>query len=375
MVSAPLIVLLYDRTFLAGSFREAWLRRRWVHGALFASWILLGYLVVSTGGKRGSISTGLGAGVKWWDWILTQFPAICHYLRLCFWPRPLVFEYGTYWVLRPISVLPQGLAVGLLAGGTLWALWRRPAIGFLGFWFFAILAPTTLVAGTLQMVVEHRMYLALIPVVVLFVLVTYRWMGRGALPFCLLIAAGLFGMTLNRNETYHSAESIWSDTVAKRPENALAHYMLGWYWYHSTPWRLNDAIAQIEEALRLKPDYFEAHMTLGIIRSQMPGRLDEAVSQFEEAVRLRPNLPNPHFNLGVAWLRVPERLSDAIAQFEIALQQKPDFPEAHYFLAVALSRLPGCREQEKAHLNEVLRLKPDDEPARRMLGGISESQR
>ena len=24
MVSAPLVVLLYDRTFLAGSFREAW---------------------------------------------------------------------------------------------------------------------------------------------------------------------------------------------------------------------------------------------------------------------------------------------------------------------------------------------------------------
>ena len=34
MVSAPLIVLLYDRTFLAGSFREAWRRRRGVHAGL-----------------------------------------------------------------------------------------------------------------------------------------------------------------------------------------------------------------------------------------------------------------------------------------------------------------------------------------------------
>src|SRR6185436_12957571 len=45
MVSAPLIVFLYDRTFVAGSFRAAW-RERWrVHLALAASWLLLAALV------------------------------------------------------------------------------------------------------------------------------------------------------------------------------------------------------------------------------------------------------------------------------------------------------------------------------------------
>ena len=41
MVSAPLLVLLYDRTFIAGSFREA-LRRRWgLYLALAATWPIL----------------------------------------------------------------------------------------------------------------------------------------------------------------------------------------------------------------------------------------------------------------------------------------------------------------------------------------------
>jgi len=41
MASAPLIVLLYDRIFVAGSFREAW-RQRWgLHVALAATWLLL----------------------------------------------------------------------------------------------------------------------------------------------------------------------------------------------------------------------------------------------------------------------------------------------------------------------------------------------
>jgi len=51
-VSAPLIVLLYDRTFVAGSWREAW-RRRWgLHLALAATWLPLLGLVASNGWDR-----------------------------------------------------------------------------------------------------------------------------------------------------------------------------------------------------------------------------------------------------------------------------------------------------------------------------------
>ena len=48
MISAPLMVLLYDRTFVGGSFRQAWERRRPLYMGLFGTWLLLGYLVVGT---------------------------------------------------------------------------------------------------------------------------------------------------------------------------------------------------------------------------------------------------------------------------------------------------------------------------------------
>ncbi len=47
MISAPLIVLLYDRTFCAGSFRQAWRRRPGFYAALACTWLLLGWLVLS----------------------------------------------------------------------------------------------------------------------------------------------------------------------------------------------------------------------------------------------------------------------------------------------------------------------------------------
>ena len=67
MVSAPLIVLLYDRTFLAGSFREAWRRRRGVYAGLAATWLILPFLVLSThgrGGPQGSGRTSRGGATR-----------------------------------------------------------------------------------------------------------------------------------------------------------------------------------------------------------------------------------------------------------------------------------------------------------------------
>ena len=39
-------------------------------------------------------SVGIGRGASWWAYFCTQCAAIVHYLRLCAWPHPLVFDYG-----------------------------------------------------------------------------------------------------------------------------------------------------------------------------------------------------------------------------------------------------------------------------------------
>ena len=160
MVSAPLIVLLYDRTFLAGSFREAWRRRGRFYVALAGTWLLLGWLVISAGGRGGT--AGFGVGISWWAYLCTQFGAIVHYLRLCVWPHPLLLDYGTGTAHGVWEILPYAIVLGLLGAATVAALWRWPKVGFLGAWFFAILAPTSsVVPVATQTVAEHRMYLPL----------------------------------------------------------------------------------------------------------------------------------------------------------------------------------------------------------------------
>ena len=129
MATVPVVVLLYDRTFLSQSFREA-IRRRWLlYSSLAATWALLAVLVFQTANRGGT--AGYGVGISSWDYAKTQFGAIVHYLRLCFWPSPLVLDYGTDLATGVWQIVPQAIVVVLLLMATLLSMRYLPWAGFL----------------------------------------------------------------------------------------------------------------------------------------------------------------------------------------------------------------------------------------------------
>ena len=116
MVTAPVLVFLFDRTFVARSFAAAWRARRSYYVALAATWLGLLALLFLGSGARGA-SAGFGLGVTGWTYLLKQGEAVLLYLRLAVWPYPLVLDYGTA-VGRPdLPFLGQGLAVVALLLG------------------------------------------------------------------------------------------------------------------------------------------------------------------------------------------------------------------------------------------------------------------
>ena len=203
-------------------------------------------------------TAGFGVGVSFWTYAATQFQAVAHYLWLSVWPHPLIVDYGVRWVASVGEVAPYAAVVAVLVAATLVALVRRPALGFLGAWFFAILAPTSLVPGTRQTLAEHRMYLALAPVLVVLVLALAAWLGRRGRFVLAAAAVGLGWLTIQRNTVYHSDAAIWRDTVAKRPGNVAARNNYGNIL--SQTGRPGEALAQYEEAMRLKPGDADAHL-------------------------------------------------------------------------------------------------------------------
>ena len=62
--------------------------------------------------------------------------------------------------------------------------------------------------------------------------------------------------------------------------------------------RYEEAVASCREALRIKPDYAEAHSNLGVMLAAL-GRLDEAAGALRRALELNPALVDTRLNLGV----------------------------------------------------------------------------
>jgi len=371
MVGAPLIVLLYDRVFLAASFRQLWQRRVGLYVGLAATWIILAVLVARTPRS----ATGFGIeGPTSWDYLKTEAGVIVYYLRLCFWPRPLVIDYFDW----PITLsLKDGLASGVvvigLLGATVWAFRRQPWLGFLGAWFFVILGPTSSFLPSVgEAAAERRMYLPLAAVVTMVVVGAFAFGKRlwnkqqGVVLGCVaggFVAVLLTFLTIQRNRDYNSALTIWQDAVVKRPNNPRAHNGLGLALMQTG--KVQEAISQYEQALRLKPDFFEAHTNWGIALLHT-GRVQEAIAQCEAALRIKPDYVEAYVNLGNALLQTG-KLPEAIGEYEQALQLQPDCTEAHYNLAGVFLQA-GRWPEAIGEYEQVLQLQPDHAEAHNNLG-------
>jgi tetratricopeptide (TPR) repeat protein len=363
MVTAPVIVLLYDRTFVSGSFGGAGRRHRTLYLGLACTWIVLALLVLGAGDRGGTI--GSSAGVTAWEYALCQSRGIIHYLGLALWPHPLIFDYGTDFVSFAGAA---GYAVVdlCLLGLTAWALWRAPAIGFLGAFFFLILAPTTsFVGGTRQMLAEHRMYLSLAALVILIVVGLHRALGRRWIVPASLAVVALAVATGRRNVDYRSELAIYTDTVAKRPQNAYARYNLGKVLAETG--RLPEAIVEDEAAVRLRPTMAPAQNNLGKALFDL-GRLDEAIAHYEKAVQLEPAYGRAHYNLGLALVAAGHQ-TDALAHFEMAARLNPSDVDARGNWGSVLLDLGQTAAAEK-QFREVLALNPDLPEARCNLGTV-----
>ena len=392
MVSAPLVVFLYDGVFVAEGWRAAW-RRRWRYYLPLAltTGVLLA-LALRTGSRGGT--SGFGLAVTPWMYWPTQFQAVTHYLRLCIWPSPLIFDCGIRWTGGFSDVIAHALGVGALVAGVAAALWRRHPAGFLGAVFFAILAPTSIIPGNRQTLAEHRMYLPLAAVVAFTVIGVFKsvpparrkLLGAVGWVALVFVALPLAVLTFRRNEVYRTELSLYGDTVLHRPDNASAHTNLGnalrdarrygeaiveyraairlrpfYPQAHydlagalSASDQVPQAIAEYEEALRQKPDYAEAHNNLGIALART-GRDAAALGHCAEAVRLDPANVEAHFNLGLVLMRMG-RLAEAMDQFDKTLRLDAGFYRAHEAMGYAL-QMAGRGREGSAELETAARLR------------------
>ena len=320
MVTAPLIVVLYDRMFVFDSLKAAFRARRGLYGGLAASWIVLAALLSSTP----RTSAGFGSGTTPWVYLLNQVELILRYLWLTVWPRALVLDYGLPQPFALSDVLPQAVSVVVLGLAVLVALWRWPALGFLGAWFFITLGPTSsIVPISTEVGAERRMYLPLAGLVVLAVIGWYLltrgrqlWGMVAATVVCALLATGTF----LRNREYQSRLLI-SQTIVDRWPSGRGHFILGVELLRVG--RQSDGMAELRASA---PDYPGARYAIGteLFGQGMPDAAIVELRAFVQALPTHVNATAAHDQLGRAYL-IQGRVNEAVQEFNYVLAQ-PDYP-------------------------------------------------
>ena len=64
--------------------------------------------------------------------------------------------------------------------------------------------------------------------------------------------------------------------------------------------RTEEAIEHYLKALKIRPDFEDAHVNLGLALSKL-GRTDKAIEHFLKALRINPDSDTAHYNLGLAY--------------------------------------------------------------------------
>ena len=117
--------------------------------------------------------------------------------------------------------------------------------------------------------------------------------------------------------------------------------------------RLDQAIVEWREAVRLSPTYSSAR--IGLANALLAkGDAGEAAGQCREVLRQEPDAVEAIVILGAA-LAAEGQVKEAISRFEQALKLEPQNAPAHFSLGLALHDR-GQSRSTVAHLNEAIRL-------------------
>jgi len=125
--------------------------------------------------------------------------------------------------------------------------------------------------------------------------------------------------------------------------------------------RFDEGILKFKEAIRLKPNYYDAHYNLGLAYFKK-GLLDASIDEFKLAIHYEPDHAEAHSCLGTAYANKGQ-FDKAILEIEEAIRQKPNYPNAYKNLGLIYLNYKKDIQKALYCFNEFLRLDPKNSEA------------
>jgi Flp pilus assembly protein TadD len=330
----PLLVLAFERLIVA---REAPWRAAIARSAAFAGVVAVYFSWTKFGLHFSAVQQVLSeSGALSITYPLTQLWVHLIYLANAVWP----FAIREMPAVAPAAgVLDWRVVAGAVfvaaSGGMAWRLRRtQPIVSFaiVAYWLF--LLPESSILPLYHLRNDYRPY----PSSPFLFLIVILAASRVLKPRAVMVAAVaatfyLAGASLVLNRTWLTDESLWTQSV-RYGGDEVAHVNLARAIADHRDPRVK---ANLEEALRISPQYVIGHINYGLVLIEL-GDQQAGLAHCEEAVRLAPTWAQSHAWLAVAYERLG-RLDAAAAESLRAAQLDPRDLRQQYTAAALLQRV------------------------------------
>jgi Tfp pilus assembly protein PilF len=377
LVTWPFVLLLLDYWPLRrlewqpadgiGRFAKAWvplIREKLPLFCLVAASLVVAYLAHVSAGPRAL------ADVSFPQRLSNALVSYGKYLLSIVWPSGLAVDYP----FSPVPAWQLLIAVVLLLAITAIAIRegrKRPYLIAGWLWFLGTLVP---VIGLVQVGVGPAMsdHFCYIPSIGVFIAIVFglteiaiAWrLGRVtiavACAIVLLIMCSLSAIQVRR---WRDSVTLFEWTLSVTSNNPLVENQFGVVLNRQG--KHAEAIAHFAEALRVKPDYFQALANMGWALG-LQGKTGEAIEFLKRAVSVRPDASNTHGRLAMALVK-EKKEDEALEHFYKAVELAPNDADARINLGLMLMRRKQLSEAA-TQLNEAIRLNPTSAEAHNNLG-------
>lgn len=306
------------------------------------------------------------------EYFFTQFSVLVSYIRLLFLPinQSVDHYHPIYRSFLEPRVLISFFSLGAVFLFGVYLYYRSRisdnALRFVSFgifWFFITLSVESSVLPVKEIMVEYRIYLPsagfLSACTVLLFLLSdvlcrrYSFINKALMPTLVLLITVMAISAYERNAVWATPLNLWKDAAETSPEKLRSQYNLGYIYLSEGQY--DNAIKQLNKALRINPRFARAHYALGLAL-KFQGRYDEAIAHIQESLRLDVAKPHMYFELGNCYIAM-KQYDNAIMNYNKALKMDPSFVSAYINLGYAYKSM---NQLDKAieYYNKAIQIYP-----------------
>lgn len=366
-IALPAVLLVYDFVFSQqepiGNIRQRCLQifkaRAWFYSLLVLLTILLAQPLLQIAQQRPNsleVSTGevtqkettVVEKLTPLNYLTTQPKVIAKYLSLVCLPLGQNFDHGMEVSQGTFDkYFYPGVMLALFIFGV-YAAVKRWALGFCIAAFLLILAPTSSLLPMSDLLAEHRMYLPLAFVIVPICTLCFMSISnqRLAIALGMLACVLLTGISAARTQVYRNGKSLWTDSLAKNPDNPRAAARLAASFHEAGDFQ--KSIKAFERAIELNQSRVRVPtlMTVPEMRSELSEvqnnyaivltrkqNYSDAKKLLDSAIENAPHNAAAHSSLGNVYVKLKDT-ARAIECYQAALEIDPNMASAKQNLAL-----------------------------------------